>query len=782
MSRNPEGTEGERPAGSTRGLWRGDGPAAALLVLATVLAYAPVWRAGLIWDDDGHVTRADLRSLHGLWRIWAEPGATQQYYPLLHTAFWLEHRLWGDAAPAYHMANIVLHALAACLLLRLLRALSLPGARLAAWAFALHPVCVESVAWVSEQKNTLSAVLCLASALAYLRFDEGRRRAPYLLALLLFVLALATKTVTAVLPAALLVLFWWRRGRLSWRSDAAPLAPFFAMGAGAGLVTAWVERTYIGAHGAAFDFSAVDRVLVAGRALWFYLGKVFWPSGLVFIYPRWTLDPSAAWQYAFPAAAFLVAGVLFALRRRSRGPLAAALLFAGVLFPALGFINVYPFIYSFVADHFQYLAAAVAISAACAALASAAARLPRAGRHVAWAAGACLVGVLGCLTSLQCEAYADAETLWRTTIARNPSCWMAYQNLGGVYMRRDRADLAAPQFEAALGIRPDDTEAMNELGVAVMQEGQTARAVGLFKRALELAPNDAETHLNLGVALLQEGQADAAANHFQHAAELEPGNAKARKDLALAYAQEGQWADAVAQYRRASEIEPGDPETLYSLGSALAQAGREDEAQAAFRRVLAVDEAHARAHFKVALGLLVRSKTDEAVAHLRRALEIDPGFAEAHDVLGNALMDQGRMDEAWANIEAAVAQRPNDAQIQNDAGAMLARRGLNDEAVVHYRRALEINPRLRTARVNLANLLLQGGRAPEAIAEYGRALAVDPDDAQVCNNLGIALARIGRTQEAAEQFRRALEIDPAYADARRNLTIVLSQPGGQPSR
>ncbi len=753
-----------------------------LLLGATAAAYLPVWHAGLIWDDDGHVTRADLRSAHGLWRIWFEPGATQQYYPLLHSAFWLEHRIWGDSALGYHLANVALHAAVAFLLYRLLRCLSLRGALFAAWAFAVHPVCVESVAWVSEQKNTLSTVLCLAAALAYLRFDRLRRPQAYILAIVLFGLALATKTVTATLPAALLVIFWWRRGRLSLKGDILPLVPLFAMGAGAGLVTTWVERTYIGASGAAFDFGIADRFLVAGRALWFYLGKVFWPADLVFIYPRWNLDASAPLQYCFPAAAVVVLAALFALRGRTRGPLAAALLFAGTLFPALGFINVYPFVYSFVADHFEYLAAAIAISATAAAIASGAARLPQNGRIAVGLVAGCLVAGLGWLTSLQSATYVDAETLWRTTLARNPGCWMAYENLGGVFMKENRADLAVPQFQRALDLNPDDTEAMNELGVAVMQQGRTGEAIALFTRALEIAPDIAETHINLGVALLQKGQPEKAANHFQHAAQIEPGNAQARKDLATAYTQEGQWGDAVAQYQRAAEIEPGNPETLFGLGSALTRAGRSDEAMAQFRRVLEIDDDHSEAHFNLALGLMREGKVDDAVAHLKRALEIKPGFAEAHDILGNAFLQQGRMDEASSQILAALSLKADDAQIQNDAGAMLARNGSDGEAISHYRKALEINPGFATAHVNLGNVLLQGGRAAEAVVEYGKALEVEPNDAHVRNNLGIALVRDGRMQEAAAQFKKALEIEPGYADAQRNLSIVLGAPIGTPSR
>jgi hypothetical protein len=328
----------------------------ALLLMATLTAYFPALTGDFLWDDAGHVTNPALQSWSGLARIWFEVGATQQYYPLLHTAFWIEHRLWGDATVGYHVINVLWHVTSACLLVSILRRLAIPGAVLAASVFALHPVCVESVAWISEQKNTLSTVFYLAAALAWLRFEDDRRPARYAIASLWFLAAMLTKTVTATLPAALLVLAWWRHGRLSWRDDVRPLLPWLALGVSAGLGTAWFESTHIGASGDAFTLSLVERGLLAGRVVWFYLGKLLWPVDLTFFYPRWTIDATSAWQWLFPAATLgLLAGLVW-WQRRNRAPLAAALLFGGTLFPVLGFVNVYPFVFSYVADHFQYLA------------------------------------------------------------------------------------------------------------------------------------------------------------------------------------------------------------------------------------------------------------------------------------------------------------------------------------------------------------------------------------------------------------------------------------------
>src|SRR5688572_26054457 len=237
---------------SSRNMWLG------MAVFAlTLLAYLPALKGGFIWNDSDYVTAPELRTTEGFWRIWFELGATEQYYPFLHSAFWLEQKLWGDSPVGYHLANILLHATSACLLAGILRRLAVPGAWLAAFLFALHPVYVESVAWISEQKNTLSLVFYLLAALLYLKFDRERSARAYVWATALFIVALLTKSVTATLPAALLVVVWWWRGRIELRTDVVPLLPWFGLGAAMGLVSAHVEKVYIGAQGSEFALTFV---------------------------------------------------------------------------------------------------------------------------------------------------------------------------------------------------------------------------------------------------------------------------------------------------------------------------------------------------------------------------------------------------------------------------------------------------------------------------------------------------------------------------------------------
>jgi tetratricopeptide (TPR) repeat protein len=509
-----------KPAPSSHGFVIPVGWIFAALIASVLFAYLPTLRAAFIWNDSEYVTAPAMRSLAGLWRIWFDVGSTEQYYPLLHSAFWVEHKLWGDAPVGYHLANILWHALSAGLFGLVLRRLQVPGAWLAAFIFALHPVCVESVAWISEQKNTLSLVFYLAAALAYLRFDETRRASAYALATGLFVCALLSKTTTATLPPALLVIFWWRRGKLSWRTDVLPLLPWFALGAAMGLFTAWVERTYVGAEGSDFALNYLQRALLAGRIIWFYLAKLVWPADLIFIYPRWTVDTGVWWHWLFPVGVLALVGALWVLRARSRAPLAALLLFAGSLFPVLGFFNVFGFTYSFVADHWQYLPSLALIALAAAGLTHLLGRSPALARGAACGA---LVALLTVLTWKQSRMYNDIETFYRTTIAQNPDCWMAYNNLGRQLAgSKARVTEAISLFEKSLAINPNNAQALSNLGLALAQTGRPKEAVPLLEKSIGLLPRIYQAHNNYGIALAGAGRWEDAVAAFKQAAKLNP--------------------------------------------------------------------------------------------------------------------------------------------------------------------------------------------------------------------------------------------------------------------
>jgi tetratricopeptide (TPR) repeat protein len=548
-------------------------PTLALLLFAAVLgAYLPALHGAPVWDDDAHITRAALQGLDGLWRIWTEPGATQQYYPVLHSAFWLEHRLWGDIATGYHMVNVVLHAISSCLVVLLARQLGVRGAWAAGFVFALHPVHVESVAWISEQKNTLSLALYLASALAWLRFDRTRRGAHWALAFGLFALALGAKTVTATLPCALLVVVWWQRGRIALREDVLPLLPWLVLGVVAGIGTAWMEHTVIGAQGAEFDLSTSARVLLAARALWHYLATFAWPTALAFTYERWIIDARSAAAWSAVGVVLLITTALWWWRGRARGPLAAWLVFAGTLFPVLGFLNVYPFRYAFVADHFQYHANVALALVSGAGVAWIGARI--AGTVPSWVtrgSAAAVLLLLGALSWRYAGHYRDAETLYRATLAANPSSWMAHHNLGRLVSRRAGGlDEAITHFEAAIRLKPDHARARYSLAVALQRSGRPREAVPHLEAAIRDEPNNpmlvANAHYIIGDILRHESARRLEAiDHLREAVRRKPLVAQVHLTLGEALATDGQEREAAIELGEALRLQPGYAEALRAL-------------------------------------------------------------------------------------------------------------------------------------------------------------------------------------------------------------------------
>jgi protein O-mannosyl-transferase len=550
--------------------WCQDWVFASLLLLFAGIAYLPALNGTPIWDDDFHITRPELQSWDGLAKIWTQPGSTQQYYPFVHTVFWLEHRLWGDAPLGYHLVNLLLHCLSALLLLKILRRLEIPGGWLAAAIFALHPVQVESVAWISELKNALSGVFYLSSGLVYLEFDRTRKAGPYLAAAALFLLGLLSKTVIATLPAALLVIFWWKRGKLSFKRDALPLLPFFILGITAASFTAWVERTLIGAEGSAYDFSFIERVLIAGRVVWFYMGKLFWPLDLIFIYPRWQMSQSIWWQYLFPVTLALALAILVWFSRGRRAPLAGMLFFIGTLVPVLGFLNVYPFRYSLVADHFQYLALLGIVVPVSAGVALLLQHLRSWQRWTGYMLCAFLLIAFTLRSHFQSGIYRDVETLWQTTIRKNPTAWMAHNNLGAFLLKKGQLDDAMDHFTKAIEIKPDEASVLDNLASALLQKGNLDEAILIYQKALELKPAQPSIHYNLANALLARGEVDHAIAEYESTLAINPSHTDAQNNLGAVLFQQGKLEQAVDHYLKALEVNPHDVRAEANLAWALA--------------------------------------------------------------------------------------------------------------------------------------------------------------------------------------------------------------------
>ncbi|MBI3735133.1 tetratricopeptide repeat protein, partial [Candidatus Sumerlaeota bacterium] len=503
---------------------------AATILALLLIAYQPLLRAGFIWDDDDYVTKnPTLLTARGLYEMWFVPRAIPQYYPLVHTTFWIERSLWGLNPLGFHFVNLALHALNALLVWPLLQRLRVRGAWLAAAIFALHPVHAESVAWITERKNVLSGAFYLLAFHAYLRFlnwnspgnakPHRRLWGAYALALFLYACALFSKTVTSTLPIAILIVIWWKRGRIAPR-DFMPLVPMFLLGAALSLVTISMERHFVGTERSDFfNWSRIERALTVTRTPWFYLGKLILPFNLSFFYAQWEIHPASSLAPLFPPAMIALLAALWLRRARwGRGPLAAILFFGVTLGPALGFIDVAPMRFSIVADHFQYLASLGVIVLAAPALAGQR-FIPARLKHLA---GGVIALLLALLTWHQAHIYENQETLWRDTLRKAPGSWIAHTNLGVILANQRKYEEALDHFKSALDIKPKFALVDNHAGTMLLNLNRATEAEPYFLRALELAPKYEQARINLGLVYDQLGKRAEAMDCYRRAIEDNP--------------------------------------------------------------------------------------------------------------------------------------------------------------------------------------------------------------------------------------------------------------------
>ena len=690
-------------------LWRRNWFWALVLIASVFIAYSQVFQAGFIWDDESHLTRNPcVVGPLGLKEIWTSTQAV--YYPLVLTTFWVLHNVAGLNPLPYHLLNVLLHAASAILLWRLLRLLQVRGAWLGAALWALHPVMVQSVAWVTELKNTQSCLFYLLSIFFFLKWEgrgslvsrlpsrrAGKRRSSvaFALSLVLFLLATLSKPSVVMLPFVLALCIWWMRGRIRWR-DVLPLAPFTLISALVSAWTIWEQKFHARAVGPDWAQTFPERLIIAGRAIWFYLGKLLWPHPLIFIYPRWEVDPSKLIAYLplLLAIAGLVA--LWSIR----AAWGRALFFAGAyyvisLFPVLGIFTVYFFRYSFVSDHFQYLASMGPLALAGAAVAAVAGRLCQMPLELATETGAaqlaknrlavasrrfvpsaCLGGalliLLAFLTWQHTTEYRDLIALYTATLRKNPACWMA--------------------------------------------------------------------HYNLGIVLTDQGDIDQAIDHYQHAVALRPAYAEAHYNLGRLLVEQGRVDDAVVHYEEAVEINPGDPETQNNLGVALFTIGR----------------------------------VDDAIAHYQKALEIQPEYGEASCNLANAFISKGDFDGAIAQYEVCVAAIPDQAEAQYNLASALLRKGRTDEAIIHYQKVLQLYPENADAHANLGSAFAAKGDIRDAVAECTRAIEIAPENVAALSNLAWLLATSAdrSLRNGSEAVRLAERAESASSRSDNHATVL----------
>jgi tetratricopeptide (TPR) repeat protein len=671
-----------------------------ILIFSVFLTYTPVLRAGFIYDDGLLLTANPcVVGPLGLKEIWTTRAA--DISPLLFTTFWVEHALWGLAPLPYHLMNIVLHAACSILLWRVLGILRVPGAWVGAALWALHPVEVESVAWISEMKNTESCLFFLLSILFFVRWLrakdlDGRTGVgwSYALTLLFAALAMASKSSTVILPVVLCLCAWWIEGRLYWR-NLARVVPVFLMSVAASALSMWTQGLQLATDtDPQWVRTWPERLATAGDAVWFYLGKLLWPHPLMTVYPRWQID-AGQWGAYLASLAVIVTLSIFWLKREtwSRACFFVFAYFTAALAPVLGLIDNSIFRFSLVFDHFQYLASMGPVALAGMGLARFANFVLPKRAWLQWSPCAGLLLTLGMASWQRTLIYKSEETFWTDTVAKNPDCWMAHNNLGNALLQKGRADEALEQFQKALEINPIYVDAHSNLGAALFQKGQVDSAIVQYKNALEINPNYAQANYNLGLALLQKGQVE----------------------------------DGIAQYKKAVKINPYYPEAHNNLGNALLQNGQVDEALEQFQKALEINRNYVDAHCNLGVALFQKGQVDDAVAEYKRAVEINPNYVEARYNLGNALFKKGQPDEAIEQFQKALEINPNYVNAHTNLGVALFRKGQLDKAVAQFQEAVEIDPNSFAIRYNLGNALLQEGQLDEAITEFREVLRLKPD-------------------------------------------------------
>jgi protein O-mannosyl-transferase len=614
-------------AASGGGSWRKSALAAGLIAL-TLLVYLPAMRGGFVWDDDSMLTDNIVLKQHGLYRSWL---TTEQpnYWPLTWTSYWLEFQLWAFNPIGYHAVNVGLHAANAMLIWRILMQLNVPGAWVAAAIFAVHPVNVESVAWITQRKNTLSLLFFLLSLLCYLRFDYRGPKALYWTALALFVFAMLSKGTVVALPAVLLMCVWWLHNRIG-RRDVLRSLPFFAVSAVLSIVEIWFQYVRAIGEEVVRNDSFFARLAGAGWVVWFYLYKALLPINLSFIYPRWKIDETNWLSYVPGLALIGLLGLCWRFKASWGRPALFALgYFVVTLGPVLGFVDFFFMKYSYVADHYQYVSIIgiiVLAVAACRAIFRWAGR-----EEVRWTSvsAAAVLIALGLLTWRQGGIYKDHETLWRETLRRNPNTWLAHNNLGFILERQGEIDKAIGYYRRAIELEPNQDKAYSNLAYVLISRGQLDEAGKVYLQQLRIRPNDVNTQINLGNVLYSLGRLQEAENHFRQALQIKPADADAHSNLGIVLVSQGKVDEAISHLRQAVKLNPDHGGAHYNLGVVLANQGDLDSAVYHFRQSLRINSGRAHVHESLGRALARLGKKEEAIQHYQEALRILKSSPEA---------------------------------------------------------------------------------------------------------------------------------------------------------
>ena len=752
------------------------------LGLLVVVSYLPamLW-GGFVWDDNLCIKVDPVQEVSGLWQIWFSPSNIEKevhYWPLVYTTFWLEHKLWGFDPTGYHIVNVLLHLANTLLLWHLVRRLAVPGAWMVAAVFAVHPLHVESVAWVIERKDVLSGLFYLVAVLAWMRFVEQSRRGWYACSLALYVMGLLSKSIVVTLPVALLIWHWWQQGRVT-STDLLRLVPFGVIGL---VITVGDLSFYQSREALSLGYSLTERTLIAARALWFYAYKLLWPTNLAVIYPRWDIRVSDPLAWGYLVATIALAVALWRFRTRiGRGPLAGALFFVITLSPVLGFVDYGYMEFAFVADRFQYLAGIGVMAVVIGTATYGIGRLPSIWKKGAPGVVAVTLVVLGMLTWRQASIYRDDETFNRHILALNPQALDAHLNLGSFLGGQGRYEEALKAARVAVAQHPNYFKAHVLLGGILTGLGHVEEAEIYLRHAVALNPQAGDAHSNLGAALFKQGRFEEAEIYLRHAVALNPQTGDAHSNLGAVLFEQRRFEEAETHLRHAVALNPQDVDAHSNLGAVLFEQRRFEEAETHLRHAVALNPQAGDAHSNLGAVLFEQRRFEEAETHLRHAVALNPQDVDAFRKLIEVLMPQGHYEEAMDLIAQATALAPTSPQIAELhflMGQKAQENGQPEMAAGCYMRTIEVDPHHAEALHRFASLRTDQQRYDEALELFQRLIDIDPSDAVAHGNMGVVLFYLGRSDEALQSFDRALSLDPTLENPRANREAVLKAMKG----
>ncbi len=593
---------------------------AAIIIVAGVWIYWPALYGDWIWDDVMYFSQNPLLNDPArLWKAWFQPGSFIEYYPIEQTVQWAQWRLWGDDTIGYHLTNVCLHLLSAFLVWRVLSKFGLRLAWVGGLIFAIHPMMVESVAWISEFKNTLSLPPFLLAMCAWIDYEERRQPRDYFLALALFLVAMLCKISAAPFPAVILLYAWWKRGRIGWR-DGLACAPFLLISVVLGLLTSWSGAWYM--HSQLKNPAVVDvggffsRLALAGQALSFYFAKCFWPVGPLPIYPMWKVDPASPVQYL---PWLVLAGVVYWLWRRreswGRHVLLGLGFFILTLAPFLGFIPISYMSFTWVMDHFLYVPIIGLIGIVVAGIERVDARLARSVHPLSTGILTAIMALLAFESHWYAAAFTGEETFWTYAVERNPGAWLPHIDLGKSLLLAGKPEQAKEHFDTVIRLEPELAEPYVNLAGALTQLGRVPEAVEALRQSLKRDPFSAEAHNDMGVLLAQTGHTAEALRDFELALRGHPFYAEAHNNMGNTLLLAGHLPEAIGQFQAALQIDPRLGEARDNLGLALAQTGRVAEAIEQFQKALQINPNDEKARASLE-GLRTReTPPDTAIKH-----------------------------------------------------------------------------------------------------------------------------------------------------------------------